>query len=208
MWGDYYQAVTGENGHRAPLSRDYAYYVVFESEGSDVQADAERFESVLHEALTEDLIVDAVVPKSEAEAREIWNIREEFDDVLIPEPVYLYDVSLPIRDMEEYVNAVKKNVRKRWVDGQCYTIGHVADGNLHFFVLPHEKGDFHEASDECVYQPLADVGGSVSAEHGIGTEKLRWLPHSRTAAEIDLMRTLKQGLDPKNILNPGRVIDG
>jgi FAD/FMN-containing dehydrogenase len=206
MWGDYYQAVTGENGHRAPLSRDYPYYVVFVSEGSDPRADAERFEAVLHEALTKNLIVDAVVPKSDAETREIWNIREEFDDVLAPEPVYLYDVSLPIREMEDYVNAVKKNVRERWANGQCYTIGHVADGNLHFFVLPHEEGDFHQASDECVYEPLAGVGGSVSAEHGIGTEKLRWLPHSRTAEEIGLMRTLKQGLDPNNILNPGRVI--
>jgi FAD/FMN-containing dehydrogenase len=207
MWGDYYQAVTGENGHRAPLSRDHKFYVVFESEGSDLQADAERFENVLHEALTENLIVDAVVPKSDTEVRDIWMIREEFDDVLVPEPVYLYDVSLPIRDMEDYVRAVKKNVGERWAEGQCYTIGHMADGNLHFFVLPHEKGDFHQASDECVYEPLAGVGGSVSAEHGIGTEKLRWLPHSRTAAEIDLMRMLKRSLDPKNILNPGRVID-
>jgi len=207
MWGDYYVAVTGENGHRAPLARDHAFYVVFEAEGSDPATDATRFEAVLGRALDDGLIEDAAIPKSEAEARQIWDIREDFDAVLEPQPVYLYDVSLPIRDMQDYVGKVKRNVGARWQNGRCYTLGHVADGNLHFFVVPHEPGDFHRASDECVYEPLAAVGGSVSAEHGIGTDKIRWLPNSRTAAEIELMRTLKNSLDPMNILNPGRVLD-
>ena len=206
MWGDYYHAVTQEGGHRAPLPRDYPFYVVLEAEGTDPDSDAARFESVLEQALADELIVDAVIPKSKAENRDIWNIREEFDAVLEPAPVYLYDVSLPIRDMESYVAKVKANVSKRWAGGRCYTIGHVADGNLHFFVAPNEPGEFHEASDECVYEPLAAIGGSVSAEHGIGTEKTRWLGHSRSAAEIELMRTLKKNLDPKNLLNPGRVV--
>jgi FAD/FMN-containing dehydrogenase len=67
-------------------------------------------------------------------------------------------------------------------------------------------GDTHEESDEIVYAPLQDLDGSVSAEHGIGTEKLRWLPSSRSANEIAIMRTLKTTLDPLNILNPGRVL--
>jgi FAD/FMN-containing dehydrogenase len=206
MWGDYYAAVTGDNGHRAPLPRDYSFYVVFESEGSNPEADASRFEDVLEQALADGLIVDAVIPKSESESRAIWEIRENFEGILVPEPVYLYDVSLPIRDMAAYVAAVKAKVAERWSGGQCYAIGHVADGNLHLFVRPLEQGDFHRASDECVYEPLAEVGGSVSAEHGIGTEKLSWLPHSRSAAEINLMRSLKLSLDSNNILNPGRVI--
>ncbi len=205
MWGDYFEAVTGEGGHRAPLSRDYPFYVVLQAEGGDPDADAKRFEAVLGQALEDKLIVDAVIPKSDAETKAIWEIRENFEPILEPEPVYLYDVSLPIRDMPNYVAKVKENVTKRWSNGCCYTLGHVADGNLHFFVQPNEKGDFHHASDECVYEPLVPIGGSVSAEHGIGTEKLMWLPHSRTADEINLMRTLKRSLDPKNLLNPGRV---
>jgi len=207
MWGDYFEAVTGEGGHRAPLSRDYPYYVVLQAEGGDPDADAERFEVVLGRALEDALIVDAVIPKSDAETRAIWGIREDFEAILEPQPVYLYDVSLPIRDMPSYVAKVKENVTKRWPDGRCYTFGHLADGNLHFFVQPNEEGEHHQASDECVYEPLAPIGGSVSAEHGIGTEKLKWLPHSRTADEINLMRTLKRSLDPKNLLNPGRVLE-
>ena len=206
MWGDYFAAVTGDGGHRAPMRRDYPFYVVMQAEGNEPDADAALFERVLVTALESGMIMDAVVPKSEAESQAIWAIREDFEDVLVPEPVYLYDVSLPIRDMAEYVAKVKANVRERWPDGQCYTIGHVADGNLHFFVQPNVAGDNHIASDECVYEPLAAIGGSVSAEHGIGTDKLRWLPHSRTAAEIEMMRTLKKTLDPGNNLNPGRVV--
>jgi len=206
MWGDYYAAVTVDGGHRAPLSRDYPFYVVFESEGTDPEADVKRFETVLELALGDGLIIDAVIPKSDAESRDIWNIREEFDAILEPEPVYLYDISLPIRDMADYVARVRANVTKRWPTGQCYAIGHVADGNLHFFIAPNETGDLHRESDECVYEPLVDVGGSVSAEHGIGTEKIKWLPHSRSKAEIELMHSLKQTLDPKNLLNRGRVI--
>ena len=206
MWGDYFAAVTGAGGHRPPMQRDYPFYVVIQAEGSDPDADAKRFEQVLVDALEGRMIIDAVVPKSEAESQAIWTIREDFEGILVPEPVYLYDVSLPIREMSEYVLQVKRNVSKRWPNGQCYTIGHVADGNLHFFVQPNVAGDNHAASDECVYAPLAALGGSVSAEHGIGTEKLQWLPHSRSPAEIDMMRTLKRTLDPGNLLNPGRVV--
>ncbi len=206
MWGDYFDAVTGDDGYRAPLERGQPFYVVLQAEGSEPEADSERLECVLASALEAGQIVDAVIPKSMLEARAIWEIREDFEAILTPEPVYLYDVSLPIREMAAYVEAVKRNVRKRWPDGDCFTLGHVADGNLHFFVRPNEPGDLHAASDACVYDPLAKIGGSVSAEHGIGTEKLRWLPHSRTAAEIEMMRDLKRAFDPANILNPGRVI--
>jgi FAD/FMN-containing dehydrogenase len=206
MWGDYFAAVTGPGGHRAPMRRDHAFYVALQAEGGDPDTDVERFERVLAEAMEKRIIVDAVLPKSEAEVRAIWTIREDFEGILEPEPVYLYDVSLPIREMAGYVDEVRANVRARWAAGECYTLGHVADGNLHFFVQPNVAGDLHAVSDECVYAPLAGIGGSVSAEHGIGTEKLHWLPHSRSVAEIELMRTLKQSLDPRNLLNPGRVL--
>jgi len=206
MWGNYYQAVTGDNGHRPPLARDYPFYVVFQAEGSDPDFDAARFERVLERAFEDELIADAVIPKSAGEARAIWEIRENFEPALTKPPFYLYDVSLPIRDMAAYVDSVQDNVSRRWPNALCTALGHMADGNLHFFVAPGEPGDFHADSDECVYAPLQRYGGSVSAEHGIGLEKLGWLPHSKSATEIGLMRTLKTTLDPNNILNPGRVL--
>ncbi len=206
MWNDYYHEVTGEGWHRAPLGRDHPFYVVFQAEGSDPVTDAERLERVLTDALERNLIVDAVLPKSESEARDLWRIREEFEAVLERKPNFLYDVSLPIRDMPAYVDEVYRRVGARWPEGRAFTLGHIADGNLHFFISPGEEGDHHDAANACVYEPLRPYGGSVSAEHGIGTEKMRWLPHSRSRADIDLMRTLKASLDPRNILNPSRVL--
>jgi FAD/FMN-containing dehydrogenase len=206
MWNDYYAAVTEEGWHRPPLSREHPFYVVFQAEGSDAEIDDARFEQVLGGALEDGLIVDAVLPKSEAEVRAVWSIREDFDALLELEPQYLYDVSLPIRDMENYINEVYGLLAKRLPNSKAWTLGHIADGNLHLFIWPGEEGDHHHIANECVYDPLQQYGGSVSAEHGIGVEKLKWLPHSRSEADIALMRTLKRSLDPKGILNPDRVV--
>jgi FAD/FMN-containing dehydrogenase len=206
MWGEYYRAVTDEGGHRAPLSRDYRYYTVLEASGSDQNADAERFERVLGSAMEDGLVADAVIAKSDAEIADIWRIREDFDACLVPAPSYLYDVSLPISDMATYGETVMRGVNAQWPNGRCYIMGHMADGNLHLFVQPYEDGDNHELSNKIVYEPLRRIGGSVSAEHGIGIEKLGWLAHSRTPTEISLMKLMKTSLDPKNILNRGRVL--
>ena len=203
MWGEHYRGVTGDDGNRSPMSCDYPFYVVVEAEGADQQADAERFESALEQAFESGTIVDAVIPKSEAERREVWDIRENFEAIL---PAILYDVSLPISAMGEYVQTVIGGTRARWRNGECYTLGHIADGNLHFFIRPNEEGDWHAEADKIVYGPLEELNGSVSAEHGIGTEKLAWLASSRTEEEIAAMRLLKRSLDPKNLLNPGRVL--
>ncbi len=206
MWGDYYHEVTGAGWHRPPLGRDYAFYVVFQAEGSDPVNDESRFETLLERVFEDGLIVDAVLPKSESEVRGIWNIREDFEAILKYEPQYLYDVSLPIRDMEKYVSDVYRLLSERLPGSVAFTLGHIADGNLHLFVCPRAAGDHRDVANQCVYDPLRAYQGSVSAEHGIGLDKIKWLPHSRSPADIELMRTLKRSLDPHNILNPGRVL--
>jgi FAD/FMN-containing dehydrogenase len=206
MWGEYYKEVTGDGWHRAPLPREYRYYVAVQAEGSDAATDDARFERVLEQALEAGEIVDAVVPKSASEVQDIWNIREQFEAIQEIEPYLIYDVSLPIRDMENYIAEVERRLEARMPNTRVFTFGHIGDGNLHLFVCPPYVDDYGEIANECVYDPLEPLGGSVSAEHGIGTSKLRWLPHSRSQADIDLMRRLKRSLDPKNILNPGRVV--
>ena len=206
MWGSYYRDVTGEGGHRPPLARDYPFYALLETEGAEPENDGERFQQVVERAFEDGVIVDAVLPKSESERRALWDIRENFEIITSREPCYLYDVSLPISDMDAYAERVVGDVRRQWPEGECYVFGHVADGNLHLFVTPGVEGDFHSQSDRLVYEPLTQYRGSVSAEHGIGVEKMPWLGHSRTETELALMRSLKQTLDPNSQLNPGRVI--
>ena len=203
MWGDYFSAVTGVGAHRSPIAREYPFYVLIEAEGADSDGDYDRFESVLANAMEAGLFLDAVICKSESERREVWNIREEFDAIL---PSYLYDISLPIIGMDSYVDALKISMREKWKTSECYAFGHIADGNLHLFLRTGESLDLHAVCDELVYKPLASHGGSISAEHGIGTEKRRWLSLSRSQEELAMMRLLKQSLDPKGILNPGCIL--
>ncbi len=203
MWGDYYRAVTEPGTNRAPLARDYPFYVVLEAEGADQEFDPLRFERALEQAFEAGHVVDAVITKSEAERREVWEVRENFESIL---PGILYDVSLPISAMGDYSRQVQASVHSRWPGADCLILGHIADGNLHLFVKPNQPGDWHAESDRIVYGALQGLGGSVSAEHGIGTEKLGWLAASRSEDEIAAMRLLKRSLDPENLLNPGRVL--
>lgn len=206
MWGDYYRAVTGPDLHRAPLARDHAFYVVLKMEGSDPAGDPARFEGLLADALERGVIADAVVPQSEREELDIWTVREQFEPLFVHAPVFLYDVSLPIKDMAGYVTEVEQRIAAQWPDGMCFALGHIGDGNLHFFVAPKDDTATHAQADEIIYGALVPYSGSVSAEHGIGHEKKGWLSASRTADEIAVMQLLKRTLDPKGILNPGVVL--
>lgn len=208
MWGNYFKAVTEPGCHRAPIDRDYPFYVVMEAAGADSAADAEKFMEALEAAIEEGSVVDAIIPKSGTERDAIWAIREDFESITEVEPTFLYDVSLPIKHMGEYTRRVEAGLTDRWPGSKCYVLGHIGDGNLHFFVQPGFGDDsLHAESDQEVYGPLMDFGGSVSAEHGIGLEKKAWLARTRSEAELDLMRHLKRSLDPKNLLNPGKILD-
>jgi len=206
MWNNYYRAATAPGGHRSPMAGEHPFYVLMEAEGADPGSDGERFMQVLEAVLDEGLIVDAVVPQSDTERRALWDMRENFEAMMAGRITYLYDVSLPLVEMESYADEVLAAMERTWPKGRAIIFGHVADGNLHLFIQPEQDGASHAQSDALVYGPLATRQGSVSAEHGIGMEKQGWLNSCRSEAEIALMRTLKQTLDPKGILNPGRVI--
>ena len=208
MWGGYYDAVTSDGHHKAPITRNALFYVITECTGTDPDHDQETFMSTMEKALEQNIIQDAVIPNSEQQRNEIWNVREGFEPILTNNPIFLYDVSLPIINMEEYVREVENNIAKVWPKSDCFVIGHIGDGNLHLFICPKEGDEtLHHQSNEIVYGPLKRFGGSVSAEHGIGKEKKEWLSYCRSDDELKLMKTLKVTLDPNNILNPGVIFD-
>jgi FAD/FMN-containing dehydrogenase len=206
MWDNYYRAATAPGGHRAPMAGEHPFYVLMEAEGADAATDTVRFMAVLEGLLEAGLIVDAVVPRSEAERHALWQLRENFEAMMAGRTTYLYDVSLPIGEMAGYADEVLAATAATWPQGRAIIFGHVADGNLHLFIQPNDAQATHARSDALVYEPLVARQGSVSAEHGIGMEKQAWLARCRGGAEIALMRSLKQSLDPGGILNPGRVI--
>lgn len=204
MWNNYYKSVTYEGAHKAPMDRDYPFYVIAEAEGADPEADQARFQSLLERSLENGDIVDAVLPKSTSERDALWLVREDFDPAL---PAYLYDVSLPIKAMSTYVDRLETAIAAWRPDAASLVFGHIADGNLHIFTTPFDEGANQQRCDEIIYGCLDGLDGSISAEHGIGLDKKGWLADSRSEDEIQLMRSLKKLLDPGNLLNPGKVID-
>tara|TARA_B100000965_G_C19195757_1_gene585130 strand:- start:1 stop:645 length:645 start_codon:yes stop_codon:yes gene_type:complete len=207
MWKEFYDMVTNSIDKKAlPLKPNIPYYILVESMGSNQTKDQEHFESLLSNALEESMIVDAVLAKSEKERMGLWSLRDDVEKQSQFGPTLMFDVSLPISQMEKYVANVNNNLKKYWKNFNFIVWGHLADGNLH---LVAGVGDLQEKTikkiERSVYDPLELIGGSVSAEHGIGIEKKPYLHLSRTKEEIDYMKTLKKTFDPKMILNPDLI---
>ena len=210
MWPSFYEPLAVHSGrHTPPLPPGHSHYVLLEASGTDPDADAARFEAVLGACLESGLIADAAIAASGAQADAMWAVRDDIEGLFAyAAPSITFDVSLPIVAMEQYVAGVEAAVRAEWGDpAKVITFGHIGDGNLHFVIAPRpfDQATRHRA-EEIVYTALTAHNGSVSAEHGIGLEKRDWLAITRSEAEIALMRTLKQALDPTGILNPGKVL--
>lgn len=206
MWREFYELVTtAPAASTPPLPHGHPYYVLVESLGADQEQDSARFIAALEKASEAELIVDAVVSGSERERRAIWAMRDDVMQVGRYGRPFTFDVSLPLAAMENYVIDVRRMLAARWPAHHCWVFGHLGDGNLHVVIRTGDDADRPEV-ERIVYEPLAAIGGSVSAEHGIGLEKKAYLPLSRTPEEIGLMRTLKSALDPNNILNPGKIL--
>jgi len=209
MWKEYVDLVTSPPAlGRSPLQDDWPLYVLVEQQGLDQEADSARFEEVLMEAMEQGLIADAALAKSQAERNAMWELRDDVGQTSRNWPIYNYDVSLRIGHMEGYVNEVRAAMEAEWPDKATLTVfGHMGDGNLHLIAgVPDREKATKARLNELIYEPLRALGGSVSAEHGIGIEKRDYLSVTRNEAEVALMRTLKSTLDPNGILNPGKVL--
>ncbi len=208
MWNSYYEKASQREGHKAPLEPGYPYYVLIETLGSDQQGDAQSFEAFLELALEKELIVDAVLAKSYAERENLWAIRDNIESMLALWPLSVFDISLSIDQMPGYLDKISAQFKAKWPDTFAQAVfGHLGDCNLHLVIsVGSEEPAVRQQVEEIVYSALKSRGGSISAEHGIGLEKRDYLRYSRSEAEIALMRSLKSMLDPKGILNPGKVL--
>ena len=208
MWADFYQLVTTPPARgRPPISHGHPYYILVETLGGDQDDDTVRFERALAAELESGAVADAVVAKSKAECDRLWALRDDVGQVGRHAPIFTFDVSLRQRDMESYVTEVRTALLLSWPAPALLVFGHLGDGNLHLIVGVGDGSiPTRRVVEAIVYDALRKRGGSVSAEHGIGLEKLNYLSYSRNPTEIALMGTLKRALDPYGILNPGKII--
>ncbi|MCC5858073.1 MAG: FAD-binding oxidoreductase [Ectothiorhodospiraceae bacterium] len=210
MWNDFYRMVVeGPTGHRPPLGVDHGYYVLVECLSADPAPENPRFRAALEQAMQRELVSDAVIAESRAQQDALWAIRDDIPTLLqLMAPLLPFDISLNLHEIDAFVLDVRERLSRRWPEVDSVSFGHLGDGNLHLVVgIGQDNPERRRQVDDVVYNAVRERGGSVSAEHGIGKEKLPYLAWSRSAEEVSLMRTLKGSLDPRRILNPGKLLD-
>ena len=173
----------------------------------------EILEDILAEGFERGLIDDATIADSLDQAKMFWRIREMFGEVQRHDGGSIkHDVSVPVAAVPAFITEASEAVVKLIPGARPLPFGHLGDGNIHYNVtqpVGADKAEFlkrwHEVND-VVFAVVKKFGGSISAEHGIGVMKRDLLPSVKDPVAYDLMRTLKRTLDPKGILNPGKVL--
>ena len=211
MWKDYAQCVAIEVGLKRVLTFcDAPFYVIYELspriKGIDIE---EALSCALESSMENGELIDLIVASNERERDEIWQIRE--DSFTIDRSLNYslwFDVSVPLSQLDSYASDVIEKLHNLDEEIQVYLMGHLGDGNLHA-TIGHSK-ELDDETKKCISviieSKLKDIGGSFSAEHGIGTEKRESLYAYVDSEKLKLMSLIKNAIDPKNLMNPGKIL--
>ncbi len=208
MWSEFLTLATGPLGMRPPFDAMPDLAVLIEVAMGPAPGAADSFAQALGAMLEDGALTDAVIAQSEQDRARLWAYRESpYEYGQLNRAPVNFDISIPRSRMARAVTGLRRLRAAHWPDDPCGIFGHLADSNLHFIALiPADEKHRQHGIEAAVYGLVRDLGGSVSAEHGIGKGKRDWLAYSRTPEELAMMRQLKAALDPKGILNPGRVL--
>ena len=202
--------VVDHAGVARPFETRTPFYALVEFERENDLTDAQVFEAV-EQCMEEGWVIDAVMSQSVAQARALWRLREDISETISKWTPYKNDISSTVSKVPELLAAVDDVVHKNYPDWEVVWYGHIGDGNLHLNILKPEDLQIEEFKARCsvvstdIFDAIKTLGGSVSAEHGVGTLKAPYLGYSKSDSEIDAMRAIKAIFDPDGILNPGKV---
>ena len=169
--------------------------------------------ALFEKCMEEGWVLDGVLSQSLAQAKALWKLREDISETLWHWQPYKNDISVRISRMADFLGEVEQLVMDQYPDFEIIWYGHIGDGNLHLNILKPEVFSVDQFNSKCVNvsvvigQLLAKYEGSVSAEHGVGLLKKDYLHYSRSAVEMDMMRSIKRAFDPNHIMNPGKLFD-
>jgi D-2-hydroxyglutarate dehydrogenase len=191
------------------------HYVLLETRGANNEHDTAKLEAILEAAAggsataAAPLSLDGTLATSESQVKAIWALRELIAEALLREgAVYKYDLSLPQEQFYECVEVMQKQFAAKYPEVTVCGYGHVGDGNLHLNIsAPTYKPEYLALIEPFVYEYIANLRGSISAEHGLGLMKGRHIHYSKTPVAVQLMRQIKQQFDPNGILNPYKVLE-
>lgn len=210
MWPEYYRHTTAQAGFGPlPLAADHPIYAILETGHWHPEPGDCPLTDFLGGAFEEGQIIDAAVAQNEAQRSAIWRAREDGDSIEGHFGACIdYDVGMELAAIPGYVARLRARIANTAPEHPPFFYGHIGDGNLHVtFGLPPGRLAERALFDDAIYGSLDGAGAStVSAEHGIGEEKRAVLPLSRDATYLSVMAQLKACLDPKGIMNPGKVL--
>lgn len=179
---------------------------MLETSGSDSKHDEEKINGFLENALNQGIVQNGITVNEPSKVRGIWQIRELIPMAKANEKyMYQYDISVPVKNYYDILPELKKQF-----DDEAKAIfgfGHIGDSNLHITVLSDEYNEeFHGRVDAFVFDFTARLNGSISAEHGIGFKKKDYLKTIKQKESLNLMRDMKNIMDPNGILNPYKIL--
>lgn len=193
-----------------PLPTDSNYYVVAEVENRSEQ-DEEKILAVYEKCLNLGWITDGAIAQNATQAKTFWRYREDISESLSKFSPYKNDISVTISQVPDFMEDLDKVLKSSYPSWKVVWFGHIGDGNLHINILRPDGLSKEEFVKECqkvdplIFSTIQKYQGSISAEHGVGLTKKKFLSFSRSEAEIKLMKGIKQVFDPDQILNPGKV---
>ena len=199
---------------RVPFTQAYPQFVLLELSDLESEEHARTlFESLMEDALARGVIDNAAVAESVAQSRDFWNLREHIPLAQADEGKNIkHDIGVPISRIADFIDVTDRALAAAYPDIRMVTFGHLGDGNLHYNVSPPE-GHAHDAflaNQDGINRILHDSvhahGGSISAEHGIGQLKRDDNARYKSPVEMAAMRAIKQALDPRGLMNPGKVL--
>jgi D-lactate dehydrogenase (cytochrome) len=198
---------------RDPLGTPQPWYVLLELSSSETSGLRETMESLLAAGVEAGLVADATIASSLAQRQEFWKLREVLPEAQKPEGGSIkHDVSVPVANVPAFLEEADAAVEATIPGARPVPFGHLGDGNMHYNVTQPSGADTEKYLarwydlNAAVHAVVKKYAGSISAEHGIGVMKRKLLPDVKDPVALDLMRTLKRTLDPKGILNPGKVL--
>jgi FAD/FMN-containing dehydrogenase len=203
--------VRAGHGLPAPMETTTPYYALLEFDCADAGVEdlaLQQFETCLDQGV----VADGVISQSEAQAADLWRYREGISEAITRYTPYKNDLSVRISEIPSYLDDLDRLVRTRYPGFEVLWYGHFGDGNLHMNILKPADMTVEEFEHACgqvnpeVFELTRAHEGSISAEHGIGLLKQAWLPYTRSGEDIERMRAIKRVFDPKNILNPGKLL--
>jgi len=195
-----------------PFAENHPWYVLTDIAGQGAPGTLSGdVENLLEQAMEAGEILDAVLASSDAQAQALWHIRESIPEAQNFEGASIkHDVSVPVSRVPEFIARASAVLEAAYPDIRIVAFGHLGDGNIHFNpAQPKGAKNFYnerEAINRIVHDLIAEMNGSISAEHGIGRLRLAEAEIYKSSVELDLMRTIKNAIDPKNIMNPGKTI--